>query len=778
MKHNPIDLTPPEEITPLLQNVSRREFLAGSTAFVVGMFLSPGSARADSSAAWPVTPGGSVTPHLFISIEADETVKLVCHRSEMGQQIWTSLAQILVEELDVAWDKVQIVQAEGDAQYGNQNTDGSRSIRFNFERFRRMGAAMRVMLETAAASTWKVRRRAVKASQGVVTHPATGRRLTYGQLAEAAQKLDVPDPSQVKLRPRSEWTTIAKPKRSLITPDVVRGRGTYGQDVTLPGMRIAVIAHPPQVLGRVKSFDDREARKVPGVLDVIELPAPKAPVGFQPLGGVAVIARDTWAAIQGRSALDIAWEAGPNAEYNSERFVQTLLETARKPGDVRRDRGDVYKALGGAGTHLTAEYVVPHLAHGCMEPPAAVASWDGDKVTCWGCTQTPQSARKTVAAMCGVTPEQVTIQVSWLGGGFGRKSKPDFFVEAALLARKVGAPVKVVWTREDATQHSYYHTVSAQRLEAQLDTTGRCAALLHRTVFPTISSTFAAGADQPNDGEMRLGASDTPFDVPNLRLESGRASAHVRIGWLRSVANIYHAFAIQSFVAEIAHAQGRDPLEVLLELIGPPRRIDPNTEGAKYDNYGSPLADYPIDTGRMAALVRRVAAMAKWGRALPARSGLGIAVHRSFTSYVATVVEVAVDARGRLSIPGVWSAIDAGTIVNPNHVRAQVEGGTLFGLSNALYGQITMDKGVVQQANFPAWRVMRMNEAPRTMEVEIVASDAPPGGVGEPPTPPAAPALANAIFAATGVRHRTLPIFDATRTDRLPVAEHPKGHQP
>jgi isoquinoline 1-oxidoreductase beta subunit len=294
-------------------------------------------------------------------------------------------------------------------------------------------------------------------------------------------------------------------------------------------------------------------------------------------------------------------------------------------------------------------------------------------------------------------------------------------------------------------------------------------------VFPTISSTFVAGETRPSWGELRLGASDNPFAVPNLRLETGDAEAHVRIGWLRSVANVYHAFAVQSFAAELAHAAGRDQKDYLLELIGPPRIVDPREEGAEYDNYGDPFEEYPIDTGRLAHVTREAAALAGWGRSLPKGHGLGIAAHRSFLSYVATVVEVAVDDDGRLSIEGAWAVMDAGTVVNPGHVRAQLEGGTIFGLSNAMYGAITAKDGAVEQANFPDWRVMRMREAPRTVKVKVVESDAPPGGVGEPPTPPAAPALANAIFAATSLRIRDLPVFASGGDDRLPLGDADEG---
>lgn len=750
--------------------VSRRGFLAGSSAFVVSVSLAGGRVLADVSAGGlPTTQGGDIDPALFIAIEPDGTVKLTCHRSEMGQQVWTSLAQILADELEADWDRVTIVQAEGHPRYGNQNTDGSRSVRWNLERLRMTGAAMRAMLVAAAAERWDVDPADCRSELGVVTGP-DGRSAGYGELADAAAARPMPSADDLQLKDRSEWRYIGKPVPSLTVPKIVRGEGTYGIDVHLDGMVHAVIAHPPAVFGSVASVDDADALAVPGVMRTIRLPALEPPAVFKPLGGVAVIAEDTYAAIQGRDALNVTWNDGPNAGYDTETFAEEMMATARRPGAVRRNRGDVESALEAAATRLEAEYFVPHLSQAPMEPPAATARWDGDRVECWACVQAPQAARSTVAAVCGVPEENVTINVTWLGGGFGRKSKPDFIAEAALLAREMGRPVKVTWTREDDLQHGYYHTISAQRLEGGLDENGNTVAFLHRTVFPPIPSTFQAGLAAPSWNELRLGASDTPFATPNLRLETGDAPAHLRIGWLRSVANIYHAFAVQSFAHELADAAGRDPKDYLLELVGPPRLVDPREEGVEeYDNYGSPMEDYPIDTARMRNVIEIAADMADWGRSLPSGSGLGIAMHRSFVSYCATVIEVAVDEEGRLTIPAVWSALDAGTVANTRHTTAQIEGGTLYGLSNALYGEITTQSGAVQQANFPDWRIMRMREAPRRFESHIVPSDAPPGGVGEPPTPPAAPALANAIFAATGVRFRRLPMIGPDR-DTLPLS--------
>ena len=744
-------------------NLSRRSFVAASGGFVIGIALA-GYARAQSNSPTASSPlvdvtGGDATPSLWVTIEQSGAVKITCHRSEMGQQVWTSLAQIVADELEADWKDVEIVQALGDPKYGDQNTDGSRSIRFNFHRLRIAGAAMRSMLEQAAAAEWSVPVTSCRAELGSVRQIGTDRWVSYGALAEATGDLPVPAEADITLKTPQQWRYIGQPVASMTVPKIVRGQGTYGIDVDRPGMVCAAVARPPQVFGKTGTVDDRRALAVSGVLQTVRLPDVSPPALFKALGGVAVVATDTWAAIQGRDALDIEWLDGPNANYNSADFRRTLEATARAPGDVRRNRGDTMAALSNAETTVVAEYYAPHLAQTPLEPPSATAEWTGDSLECWACLQDPQQTRGVLSQILGIPAESIKVHTTWLGGAFGRKSKPDFVVEAALISREVGRPVKVTWTREDDIRHGYYHSVSAQRFEGGLDADGNCTAFLHRTVFPSITSTFVPGAEDPSPLEMSLGATDTPFAVPNLRVESGKAPGHIRIGWLRSVSNVYHAFGVQSYAAELAHAAGRDQKDYLLELIGPPRKVDPIGEGADYPNYDASIEEYPIDTERLANVTRIVADMAGWGRDLPAGHGLGIAVHRSFLSYVATVIEVAVDADGALTIPGVWLALDAGTVVNPKHARAQMEGGTLYGLSNALYGEITVKNGAVEQGNFPDWRVMRMEEAPRAFEVEIVRSNAPPGGAGEPATPPAAPALTNAIFAATGHRIRNLPVL-------------------
>ena len=761
--------TPHTQSSLEIVNLSRRGFVIGASGLTFTLALSacsPNDPATVSEALAPIPDNSAVAsgPLVLISIAADGRTQITNPRSEMGQQVITTVAQMIADELDVDWDKLEIKQAVGDGKYGDQNTDGSTSVRNHFTRFRMAGASMRQMLTQAAANEWGVDISECTSEVGVIKHKSE-KTLTYGDVAAAASQLDVPAEDSVTLKSRKEWRYIGKDQPSFTIPEIIRGEGTYGIDVRVPDMLHAVIARPPTVFGKVKSLNDTAALAVAGVTKVIRLPDPQGEAAaFQQLGGVAVIATDTWAAIQGREALEVEWDAGANGNYDSDVYGRQLKTTARKSGTVKLKRGDVKAAMATTAKTVTAEYYAAHLSQSPMEPPAATAKWTDGKVECWACTQNPQAARSTVAAICGVPEDNVKINVTLLGGGFGRKSKPDFVVEAALIAREVGAPVKVTWTREDDIQHGYFHAVSAQYMQAGLNDAGKPVAMLHRSVFPSINSTFGP-ADEGSDFELSLGATDAPWAVPNLQVEVGKAKAHIRIGWLRSVANVYHAFANQSFAAELAEAAGQDPKNYLLDMLGPNRKIDFSKDGVDYPNYGASLEEHPVDTARMKAVLNKVADMAKWGRSVPDGHGLGISVHRSFLSYVATAIEVAVDGDGKISFPGIWVAVDAGTVVNPANTKVQMEGGTLYGISNALYGEITAKNGVVVQGNFPDWRVMRINESPHNVEVHIMESDAPPGGVGEPGTPTAAPALANAIFAATGQRLRSLPLLG--QNDRL-----------
>jgi isoquinoline 1-oxidoreductase beta subunit len=708
-------------------------------------------------------PGGLVDdPLVFVSIDAAGVVSVVCHRSEMGQGVRTSFTMVVADELEADLTRVKVVQALGDEErYGSQNTDGSRSLRHSMEPLRRVGAAARAMLESAAAARWKVPVGEVQARNHELVHLPSGRKLGFGEVALAAAALPVPARVSLKLKTPEQFRYIGKGDTpSIDGADIVRGRAVYGTDIRLEGMVYAVVARPPVLGGKLKRFDASKALKVPGVLRVIELKSTPLPASHHPLGGVAVVANNTWSAIKGREALVLEWEGGPHASYDSEAFKATLEAAARTPAKAMRNDGDVTAELAKSTRRVQAEYYLPHVAHATMEPPVATARFVGNRCEIWAPTQAPQGARDFVAKTIGFKSEQVTMNVTLLGGGFGRKSKFDFIAEAALVSQAMdGTPVKLQWTREDDIHHDYFHTVAVEHLESALDTQGKPTAWLHRSAAPSISSTFVLGSNTLQPFEMGMTAINVPFQIPNVRIETPEAEAHTRIGWFRSVYNIPHAFAVQSFVSELAAEAQRDPKDYLLELIGPARRIDPRTLSDQ-TNYGESPDIYPIDTGRMARVVRLAAAGAKWGRQLPEGRGLGIAVAYSFMSYVATVIEVEVDAKGAVQIIAVDTAIDCGPQVNPERIRSQLEGAVIMGLGLAKHGEITFKKGRVVQNNFNDHVMLRHNESPREIRVHFAPADysVGPGGVGEPGLPPIAPAFCNAIFAATGKRIRRLPI--------------------
>jgi len=737
-----------------IDNSSRRGFLRqvfGTGALVLGARILPTRALAALESA-------VFSPNVFVGVKADGTVLIVAHRSEMGTSSRTMVPLILADEMEADWKRVKIEQAIGDEKYGDQNTDGSHSVRSFFGVMQECGASARQMLEQAAANQWNVPASQCKATLHQVVHTSSGKKLGYGELAAAAAKLPVPDKSKLVFKKKSEYRYIGKEIPIYDLADITHGKAVFGMDAKVDGMVYASIEHPPVLGGKVLSFDDKEALQVRGVSRAVEIPAFKPPHGFQPLGGVAVIADNTWAAFQGRKKLKINWDPGSNASYTSSEYKKQLQATARKPGTVVRNVGDVDKGFAAAAKTLEADYYVPHLAHAPMEPEVAVADFRDGKCTLWAPTQNPQAVQDTVAAALGIDKKNVICNVTLLGGGFGRKSKPDYCAEAAILSKQLGKPVKVVWTREDDIHFDYYHSVAALYMKAGVDQKGKPVAWLQRSVFPSINSTFAEGVKLGSAGELGMGFTDTPYDLPNLRAENGEAINHVRIGWLRSVANIYHAFAVCSFADELASAAGRDSKDYLLELIGPPRLVDLKAQGVDYPNMG-PIEQYPVDTGRLRKVIELVAEKSGWGkRKLPKGHALGIAAHRSFLSYIATVVEVAVSPAGKISIPRVDMAVDAGMIVNPDRVRSQFEGAAVFGASLALMGEITATAGKIDQSNFNNYPVVRMNEAPLETRVYIVETDAPPAGVGEPGVPPFAPALCNAIFKVTGKRIRELPI--------------------
>jgi isoquinoline 1-oxidoreductase beta subunit len=748
-----------------VENVSRRGFLKGmlgAGALVLSAQILPERLFGASVSAGEGGMSKAVLqPSVYLAIDTDGTVYIVCHRVEMGSGNRTGLPRIVADELDADWSGVKVVQAPGDPKYGDQDTDGSHSVRDFFTPLRQAGATGRLMLVRAAAQTWGVPEKECTTELSAVVHKASGKKLGYGELAAAAAKLPVPKKEELQLKKRSEWEYIGKPASSYDLKDMVSGKATYGQDLRMEGMLYASVVHPPVYGSSVKSVDDAAALKVAGVKQTAVIDTFKPPVTMQALGGVAVLADSTYAAFQGKKKLKVEWEKSEHSVWTSDAYRKELEATSRKPCKVVRECGNVDGEFAKGGKIVEAEYYAPMLAHAAMEPPAALAMYRDGKVEAWAATQSPQGAEEAIAAAVGVKKEDVTVNVTLLGGAFGRKSFPDFAVEAAVLSKKTGKPVKVVWSREDDIKFDAFHSVAAMYFKASLGADGKPTAWLQRSVFPPIASTFDLKGQYADAGEIGLGFSDVPFTITNLRAENGPAEAHTRIGWFRSVANVYHAYGIHSFADELAHAAGKDPVEYVLALLGPDRII-PKTELAKdYTNYDGDYEKYPIDTARFKRVVEIAAEKAGWGKRKSGNGfGMGLAVHRSFLTYVASVVQVQVKDN-QVTVQQVDTALDAGTVVNPTTVKQQFEGAAVMGTGIAFYGEITATNGVIDQSNFDTFQVARMNAAPKQTNIYIVENDAPPAGIGEPGLPPIAPAIYNAVFAATGKRIREMPLSKA-----------------
>ena len=745
-----------------MTDIERRRFVqllgAGSLVIAAGPL---GIRRLDAAESLATSLADPFSPHAYITLHEDGTVTIVCHRSEMGQGVRTTLPLIIADEMEADWSRCRVAQAIGDEKkYGSQNTDGSSSVRLFLSKCRDAGATVRALLEDAAAKNWGVSASEVRASQHQVVHERTGRTLGFGALVATARTLPMPDKSRIRIKRPAERRWQGKRMPSVDLVPMTTGTATFGADVRLPGMKTAVIARPPVWGGKVKSFDAAAALRVPGVERVIHIPEPPIPAGFNTLGGVAVVATSTWAAMKGRQALTIVWDDGPNADYESSAYRATLEASVRKPGTPGRARGNADDALTRAPRRLEREYYAPHLSHAQLEPVVAVARFTNGALEAWAPTQSPQDARNTIAKYLGIDDAKVTVNVTLLGGAFGRKSKPDFICEAAWLAREVGAPVRVQWTREDDLRNSYYHTVAAHRLEAGIDGDGTVTAWRHRVAYPAIDATFAADVAGAGPDDLTNGASDIPFAIRHMSVEICPAKAHTRIGWYRSVNAIHHGFAIGSFVDELAIATGKDPGKFLLELLGPDRTVDLSRDGlvAPASNYGGTWTDYPLDTARARHVIELAMEKSGWGTPLPNGRGRGIAMHRSFLTYVAMVVEADVAADGTVTVPRVTVAVDSGYIANPDRARAQMEGAVIMGMSNTLYSEISFKDGRVVQSNYPTYPVTRMRAAPRVVDVHLVETEALPGGIGEPGVPPASAALCNAIYSATKVRIRQLPV--------------------
>lgn len=745
-----------------IAHVSRRGFMMGSAAgFAVAAFTGDASAFARYKTGGDSMANGlRYDPHIFVAIDADGTVTLVAHRSEMGTGSRTSLPMVIADEMGADWAKVKIIQAPGDeVKYGNQDTDGSRSMRHHIQSMRQMGASVRHMLAAAAAKKAGVDVKDVKV--GVHEVMAGGKTMGFGDLAADAMKEPVPEFEALSFKSEAEFRYIGKKVVGIYDlHDITTGKAVYGADISRPGMKFAAIARPPVHGAPIVSVDDSAAMKVPGVEKTVQLPVTNFPAGFAQKGGVAVIATNTDSAIKGRDALVVKWGDSPHSGYNSEAFSAEMSVTAAKPGNVLRAVGDARAAIDGAAKTFKAQYGQAHMAHAMMEPPVAVADVQGDKAEIWAPLQSPFGARNDIADKLGIPVENVTVNVTLLGGGFGRKSQWDFALEAALLSKEVGAPVKVQWTRTDDIQNSFYHTTSVEELEVGMDENGKWLGLRHNSVAPSILSTFAPDSGHQFFIESGMGHLDNPFHVENVSIENGKAMAHTRIAWFRAVSNIPRAWAQQTFVSDVAAELGRDELEYMLEVMGPDRKIDIKAENYPDDfwDYGEVYDNYPIDVGRLKNVLKTAADKAGWGKDMPAGEALGLASHRSFVTYTAACAHVKV-VDGRITVPEMHIAIDCGFAAMPERIESQIQGAAVQGMTIALHSAVTFENGAAVEENYDTYEMVRADNFPAKVHVHIIPHpfSVHASGVGEPGVPPVAPAIGNALFHATGKRFRNIP---------------------
>ncbi|MEW6994011.1 molybdopterin cofactor-binding domain-containing protein [Colwelliaceae bacterium MEBiC 14330] len=739
-----------------IENVSRRGFLKAvgiaSGSFVLGIKLPLAHAKTSLKSTFHQL-------NFFVSIANDSTVTLVCHRSEMGQGIRTSVPQIIAEELEANWQQVNVVQAKADTKYGSQGTGGSASIRNHFTSIRQIGAVARHMLEQAAANIWQVELNAVKAQQHFVVHTATGEKISFGELASHAAKLTPPENDKVKLKNNADFSLIGKDVELVDLDDIVAGKATYAQDIQLPNMLIATIVRPPVVGGKVASFDATQALKIKGVVDVIQLKERPLPLTINPLSGVAVLANNTWAALEGRKRLKIKWLHGDKQSHNSKEFSKKLALQVQTKGEKVALKGNVYNHQYHEENTVEATYTVPYIHHASMETPAATAVVEGNKCTIWAGTQNPQWAQRNVARELGLSKNEldnIELNVTLMGGAFGRKSKADFIVEAVELAKASKRPVKVIWSREDDTQHGFYHSISANYCKAELTKNGSADHWISRNAYPPISWLWNTNAKTPSDNQLALGFGDIPFALNNLSIEKHAVDSFVRPGWVRSVACINNGFALGSFVDELAVKAKLTTRQMWLNLLGDDRHVDPKKYGFNYSNYNLDLNAHPIDTKRMKDLINLISDKANVDEKLPDNQGWGISFLRSFGSFVAAASKVEV-SNNKVKVLAMHTAVDCGIVVTPDRVKAQMEGAMIFGLSIALMNEISVVDGQVQQSNFHDYPVARLNQMPELF-VHIVDSNAPPGGIGEPGVPPVVPSITNAIYHASKTRIRDLPV--------------------
>ena len=726
--------------------VNRRDFLkksaVGGAGLVIGFYL-PSKAFGDQA-----QEQEKKTPNPFnawIQISPDTLVTLTLAKSEMGQGVMTSLPMILAEELCLDWKQVRIEQAPTNPSIYDHGTGGSGSVAGMWLPLRQAGAAAREMLIAAAAKRWEVEPDTCKAENGHVVHGNPKRYLHYGEIVEDASKLPIPNFKTVPLKNPDDFTIVGHDTLRVETRKKITGAANFGIDARVPGMLFATVARCPVFGGKVASFDATKAKAVPGVRDVVQFET--AGRGASGAGGVAVLADNSWAAIQGRKALQVTWDEGPNADESSDSLRKQFVENAAKPGTVVRNDGDADAALASTAKKIEVAYEVPFAAHACMEPMNCTVHIRPDGAEAWVPTQAPQWAQDVIAGAAKVPRESVVVHTTLMGGGFGRRYQADFVMEAAQIAKLTGGkPVMVLWTREDDMQHDFYRPASYHRMWGAVDAQGNIAAWKHFQTSTSIAAMWRPnGMEKPEQGEFGT-AAFIPYQTPNYRVEYTLGKSGVPRAWWRSVEHSSSGFVVESFADELAAAAKMDPLKFRLKLIGDARKIP---------DFTSPNAN-PLDTSRLKGVLQLAAEKAGWSKPLPKGVGRGIAGYYSFDSYTAIVAEASVNA-GKLKIHRLVAAIDCGRPINPAGIRAQVESAVVYGLTAALKGPITIERGRVAQSNFNDYEMLRCNETPVT-EVHVVMSKEAPTGIGEPGLPVAAPALCNAIFAATGKRIRRLPI--------------------
>lgn len=656
------------------------------------------------------------SPSVYLKIDSNDVVTVIFHRSEMGQGVKTSLPMLIAEELEVDWEKIVIEQADADKKYGSQSTGGSWSVRSTWEPFRKAGATAREMLITAAANKWNVPRENCYAESGFVINKSTNEKFSYGELVEDAKKLPVPE--DVKLKDPKDYKLIGKRIHRVDTPEKIYGKAKFGIDIVIPGMYYAALSRCPTFGGKVKSFDATKAKSLPGIIDVVQIS-----------NGVAVIADSTYHAFKGRDTLVIDWDMGPNAKTSSEDIHNEMMKHINSEGGEFENRGDINSTLKDE-KQLEAIYEVPFLAHAPMEPMNCVAKYENGKAELWAPTQNAQNAKSEVAKALGLSEDEVTVHITLMGGGFGRRLVSDFAVEAAEISKTSGRPIKLTWTRSEDMKGGYYRPPSMHVLKGSVTKEGKPFKFSHHVIAPSISQMRFNKNLTVEKSEIKEGTVNLEYQIPNLRITGTLIPTHVPISWWRAVYNTQNPFAVESFIDEMAHAAGKDPYLFRKEML-------------------------PADS-RLTNVMNIAAEKSGWGKKLPAGKGMGIAISTGYGSYCAQVAEVTV-TENKLKIDKYTAVIDCGIVVNPDTVEAQLEGAIAFALSAALKGEITIKNGGTEQSNFYDYEILTYDEMP-IVEAHYVMNDYAVGGVGEVGMAACPPALCNAIFAATGKRVRKLPI--------------------